>query len=58
MKAIVKALKKNYLVEFKNDADFLGFVTNFNDKIEDVEIITEEKLPELEKEIKIIKEWM
>ena len=55
MKAIVKALKKNYLVEFKNDADFLGFVTNFNDKIEDVEVITEDKLPELEKPVEVAK---
>ena len=55
MKAIVKALNKNYLVEFKNDADFLGFVTNFNDKIEDVEVITEDKLPELEKPVQVAK---
>jgi len=55
MKAIVKALNKNYLVEFKNDADFLGFVTNFNDKIEDVEVITEDKLPELEKPVDVAK---
>jgi len=55
MKAIVKALKKNYLVEFKNDADFLTFVTNFNDKIQDVEVITEDKLPELEKPVDVAK---
>lgn len=55
MKAKIKALKKNYLVEFKNDADFLNFVTNFNDKIEDVEVINEDKLPELEKPVDVAK---
>ena len=55
MKAKIKALNKNYLVEFKNDADFLNFVTNFNDKIEDVEVINEDKLPELEKPVDVAK---
>ena len=55
MKAKVTALNKDYLVEFKNDADFLKFVTNFNDKIKDVEIIEEDKLPELEKPVDVAK---
>ena len=55
MKAKVTALNKDYLVEFKNDADFLTFVTNFNDKIKDVEIIEEDKLPELEKPVDVAK---
>ena len=58
MKAKITALNKNYLVEFKDDSEFLSFVTNFNDKINDVEIINEEKLPELEKPVEVAKPSM
>ena len=58
MKAKITALNKNYLVEFKDDSEFLSFVTNFNDKINNVEIINEEKLPELEKPVEVAKPSM
>ena len=55
MKAKISALNKNYLVEFKDDSEFLSFLTQHNDKISDVEVINEEALPELQKPVSIVK---
>ena len=58
MKAKIEALNKNYLVEFKDDSEFLSFLTQHNDKISDVEVINEEALPELQKPVEVAKPSM
>ena len=58
MKAKISALNKNYLVEFKDDSEFLSFLTQHNDKISDVEVINEEALPELQKPVEVAKPSM
>ena len=53
MKAKIEALNKSYLVEFKDEDQFVSFLTQHNDKINNVEIINEESLPELQKPVEV-----
>ena len=39
MKVEVTALNKKYLVEFKSDDQFISFLTQHNDKINNIEIL-------------------
>lgn len=58
MKAKIEALNKSYLVEFKDEDQFVSFLTQHNDKINNVEIINEETLPELQKPVEVAKPSM
>jgi len=58
MKAKIEALNKSYLVEFKNEDQFVSFLTQHNDKINNVEVINEESLPELQKPVEVAKPSM
>lgn len=55
MKVKVTALNKNYLVEFKNDDQFVSFLTQHNDKINNIEILDEANLPATEKSVEMVK---
>ena len=58
MKAKIEALNKSYLVEFKDENQFVSFLTQHNDKINNVEVINEESLPELQKPVEVAKPSM
>ena len=58
MKAKIEALNKSYLVEFKDEDQFVSFLTQHNDKINNVEVINEESLPELQKPVEVAKPSM
>lgn len=58
MKAKITALNKNYLVEFKDEDQFVSFLTQHNDKVNNVEIINEDTLPELQKPVQVAKPSM
>lgn len=58
MKAKIEALNKSYLVEFKDEDQFVLFLTQHNDKINNVEVINEESLPELQKPVEVAKPSM
>lgn len=55
MKAKITALNKEYLVEFKNDDQFISFMTTHNDKINNIEIINESELPATSKSVEMVK---
>ena len=55
MKAKITALNKEYLVEFKNDDQFISFMTTHNDKINNIEIINENELPATSKSVEMVK---
>lgn len=55
MKVKLKALNKNYLVEFKSNDEFVSFVTKHNDQIKSLEVINENTLPSLEKPVEMVK---
>lgn len=58
MKAKITALNKDYLVEFKDEDQFVSFLTQHNDKVNNVEIINEDTLPELQKPVQVAKPSM
>ena len=58
MKAKIEALNKTYLVEFKDEDQFVSFLTKHNDDVNNVEIINEESLPELNKPVEVAKPSM
>lgn len=58
MKAKIEALNKTYLVEFKDEDQFVSFLTKHNDDVNNVEIINEESLPELQKSVEVAKPSM
>lgn len=58
MKAKISALNKNYLVEFKNESEFVSFITQHNEKINNVEVLDEATLPELQKSVEVAKPSM
>lgn len=58
MKAKIEALNKTYLVEFKDEDQFVSFLTKHNDDVNNVEIINEESLPELNKSVEVAKPSM
>jgi hypothetical protein len=55
MKVKINALNKNFLVEFKNDEQFIEFVTKHNNQIKSLDILNEETLPALEKPVEMVK---
>lgn len=58
MKAKIKALNKDYLVEFKNNDEFVSFLTEYNDKVKIIDVLNEEGLPELNKPVEVAKPSM
>jgi hypothetical protein len=55
MKAKITAMNKEYLGEFKNDDQFISFMTTHNDKINNIEIINENELPATSKSVEMVK---
>jgi len=54
MKVKINALNKDYLVEFKSDTQFMNFLTQHNDKINNIEMLEESStLPALEKTVEL-----
>lgn len=53
MKVKLTALNKNYLVEFKSDNEMISFITEYNDKIKNFEVINEDTIPALEKTVEL-----
>lgn len=55
MKVKLRALNKNYLVEFKSNEQMVSFLTEHGHKIQKFDIINEEALPAMEKHVELPK---